>query len=34
VNNDYVRNKSLIICNAIDVFNGGLHRLKRIVYEL
>jgi hypothetical protein len=34
VNNHYVRNQSLVICNAIDVFNAGLHRLKRLVHEL
>jgi hypothetical protein len=34
VNDHYVRNQSLIICNAIDAFNAGLHRLKRLVYEL
>jgi hypothetical protein len=33
-NNDYVRNQSLVICNAIDAFNAGLHRLKRLVYDL
>jgi hypothetical protein len=34
VNNDYVRSQSLLICNAMDAFNAGLHRLKRLVYDL
>ena len=33
-NNHYVRTQSLTICNAIDVFNAGLRRLKRLVIEL
>jgi hypothetical protein len=30
----YVRNQALQICNAVDVFNAGLNRLKRLVRDL